>query len=239
MTEPLGQLLVVQDLDTLIDQLQHRRRTLPERAELAARERSLSELDAAIADASSRQQELERAQRRLDDEIAIVATKTKEVDRTLYSGTVSAPRELLALQDEIGALGRRQRSLEDSALELMVQQEPVDAELARLEARRAATDAEAEALRGAIAAAEAEVDGELAEVEARREAAVESLVPDLVAEYEQLRGRLGGTGVARLVGSNCGGCHLTLPAVEIDRIRHGRAGDRVHCSECGRLLVTG
>ena len=36
---------------------------------------------------------------------------------------------------------------------------------------------------------------------------------------------------------NCGGCHLTLSAVELDRVRHQPEGTLVFCGECGRLLV--
>ena len=43
--------------------------------------------------------------------------------------------------------------------------------------------------------------------------------------------------MARLVGTNCGGCHLTLSAVELDRIRHQPGDAVVLCEECGRLLV--
>jgi uncharacterized protein len=52
-----------------------------------------------------------------------------------------------------------------------------------------------------------------------------------------LRHDLGGIAVARLVGTNCGGCHLTLSAVELDRIRHEPGDAVVICEECGRLLV--
>jgi hypothetical protein len=39
------------------------------------------------------------------------------------------------------------------------------------------------------------------------------------------------------VGSACQGCHLALPAVEVDRIRKLSVDEAVHCEECGRLLV--
>ncbi|MDQ1445435.1 MAG: C4-type zinc ribbon domain, partial [Acidimicrobiaceae bacterium] len=44
-------------------------------------------------------------------------------------------------------------------------------------------------------------------------------------------------GAAKLVGSNCSGCHLSLPATELDRIRHGSPDQVVFCDQCGRILV--
>ena len=54
---PLARLLDVQDHDTVVDQLRHRRATLPERAELADVDRQLGALEA-------RTKELRRRARR-------------------------------------------------------------------------------------------------------------------------------------------------------------------------------
>ena len=68
-------------------------------------------------------------------------------------------------------------------------------------------------------------------------AAADGVDAELLATYEGLRGELGGIAVARLVGSVCGGCHLGLSAVEVDRIKKQPPDALVRCDECGRLLV--
>ncbi|MGH9247189.1 MAG: zinc ribbon domain-containing protein [Acidimicrobiales bacterium] len=237
MAADLEALLNVQELDLAVDQLRHRRAGLPERATLVAGEADLERIVAARAEVRARYDELARQQKRLEDEIALVRDKAGQVDRTLYGGTVRNPKELMDLQEELNALGRRQRSLEDQELDVMEQLEPVEAELVSLEAERASTEGDLSRLRDAVAGGEAVIDEELAEVAERRLKAVAPIPPAVLDEYERLRDQLGGIGVARLVGSTCAGCHLTLPAVEVDRIRHGEAGPFVHCYECGRLLV--
>ena len=69
-----------------------------------------------------------------------------------------------------------------------------------------------------------------------REAAAAEVPDELWPEYDKLRARLGGVGIARLVGSTCQGCNLALPAVEVDRIRKLSLDEAVYCEECGRLL---
>ena len=61
--------------------------------------------------------------------------------------------------------------------------------------------------------------------------------PELLAEYDELRKRSGGIAIARLVGGSCGGCHLRLPAVDVDRIKKLSPDAPAHCEECGRLLA--
>jgi len=233
----LDALLEVQSLDTIADQLQHRRAHMPERAELADRHAKLSDLEARAAEVQRERDAIAASEKRLEDEIAMVTEKAKQEDRRLYSGSVTVPRELTALQEEIASLQRRQRQLEDQELELMEQAEPLDAKLAELATSRDALDADAVSLSAAIAEAEAEIDGELADVVAKRAAAVDSIPSELLKEYQALRGALGGIGVARLTGNRCEGCHLTLSAVDVDRIRHEPDDALVHCTECSRLLV--
>ncbi len=88
-----------------------------------------------------------------------------------------------------------------------------------------------------LAQREVEVDDELAVLEDARVAAVGHVPDQLLATYEDLRLRLGGTGVARLVGNRCGGCHLTLPATELDRLRRQVPGNVTFCEQCERILV--
>jgi predicted nucleic acid-binding Zn-ribbon protein len=137
----------------------------------------------------------------------------------------------------MGALSRRQRQLEDQELELMEQAEPLDAELVTFAADRVKLDDLAMSLMARIAEDEVTIDAELADVVAKRAEAVDGIPAELLSEYESLRGALGGIGVARLVGNRCDGCHLTLSAVDVDRIRHEPPDTIAHCTECSRILV--
>lgn len=233
----LEQLLEVQEHDTAIDQLHHRWDHLPERAELA-------ELEVAEADLAERRRQAEeesatlaRSQKRIEDELASVEAKRVETDQRLYSGTVTAPRELQALQDELANLDRRTSDLEDELLEVLTAAEPVDETLAGIDAEAASLAERRIKVEAALAATEAEIEEEIAKVTAEREATASHVPADRLAEYERLRPRLGGIAIARLVGTSCGGCHLTLSAVEIDRIRKLPADEPAICEECGRMLV--
>ncbi len=233
----LGTLLAVQDHDTALDRLWHRRRVLPERTDLSRVEQHAAELAARMAETEDRLAELSHGQGRLEADIAAVGRRIAEIEGRLYGGMVSASRELQAMAAEVQSLQRRRADLEDRVLELMEQSEPVEAELAAVRDERAAMEASALRLGEAIAAAEAVIDAEVA-VEARDRAALAArLPPGLERRYEALRARLGGVGAARLVNGSCHGCHLRLPAIELDRIRHLPPGTVTTCEQCGRILV--
>jgi uncharacterized protein len=226
----------VQEHDTKIDQLEHRRRTLPERTELDGVMTELAALDTAAAELQSRHGELARGQQRIDDEVVTLRAKAEQSNATMYGGTVTNPRQLEALQDEIASLQRRISQLEDQEIELMEQSEPVEAELARITERRATLDETAMDLRARIAEAETSIDDELDHIRTERTSIADGVEPELLAEYQSIRSRLG-IGIARLVGGSCQGCHLSLSAVEVDRIKHLDPDETAHCEECGRLLA--
>lgn len=230
-------LLVVQDHDTAVEQLRHGRATLPERARLEAVGEQLMALEATAAEIGGQRDEVARQQQKLEDELASLEEKLVMLEKRMYSGSVTAPRELQAMQADAEALKRRQSLLEDQVLESMAEREPLDARLDAIDADRLALDEESGALRVAIAEAESAIDAELASEEAARAEAIVSIPPDLLSLYEQLRARLGGIGAARLVKGSCTGCHLALPATEVDRIKREPPDAVIRCDQCGRILV--
>ena len=230
-------LLSVQEHDTAVDQLVHRRAHLPSRANLDAAMGELRALEVAVAEVEAQRHELGRAQQKLEDEIASLTDRATQHDKTLYSGTIGNPRELQALQDEIGSLKRRISQLEDQELELMEQIEPLDADLSRSARRRTELDESAASLRAQIAEEEIEIEAELDRVRTEREVIAGGVEPELLAEYDTLRPQSGGIAIARMVGGSCGGCHLSLSAVEVDRIKKLPPEAPAHCEECGRLLA--
>jgi predicted nucleic acid-binding Zn-ribbon protein len=237
VADALHALLEVQALDTRADQLARRRATLPERGALATAEASVRSRSAELDVLTGRAHELERAQKRAEDEIASLEEKARATDRQLYSGSVTAPRELQALQDEAASIRRRIGLREDDVLTGMEELEPVAAEVARLQAARDEASTTAEALREAIAGQEASIDAELAEVASGRMALVAAVPESLVAQYERIRARAGGVGIARLDGHRCTGCHLELPNREVDELRRAAPDAIVLHDECGRILV--
>ena len=234
---PLARLLEVQDHDTVIDQLRHRQATLPERAELTNVDRQLGALEARTKEVRVARDEFGDRQAALEHQIEASRTRRETLEKRLFSGQVVASRELQAMNEEVKHLARHISELEDREIEVMEALDPLDRELQAGDVTRTALDGDAERLRGAIATAEADIDADLATENRARAAAASGVPGDLLARYEQLRSKLGGTGAARLVSGSCGGCHLTLSSMELDRVRRAPPDAVSTCEQCGRILV--
>ena len=233
----LEALLELQQADTLADQLRHRWENLPELAALGAIDRQIQDAQSEMGAAASARDDVEARQRELEAELSATDGRAEAVSRRLYSGEVSASRELQAMSADVDALKERSSHLEDAILEVLEELEPLEKRVSELELGLATLRRERDLAAGALGTAQSIVETEMGAVASQRAELVGRVPEQLLAVYEQLRSRLGGIAVARLVASRCDGCHLTLPATELDRIRHLPPGELVTCDQCGRILV--
>jgi predicted nucleic acid-binding Zn-ribbon protein len=240
LTQPghdrLADLLAVQDLDLALDQIRHRRAALPERAELARLDDDQRTFGRELAETQEARAEVAGRQSAAEAELAATEERSAVIDKRLYSGE-SGSRDLQAMSGELDHLKARASGLEDAVLEALEAAEPLDGRIAGLHASLDELAANRERLLTALAAEDDRLGAETTEMEDRRREAAARVPADLMATYERLRSRLGGVGVARLVGNHCDGCHLTLSAVELDRVRHQPEGEIYTCEQCSRILV--
>jgi predicted nucleic acid-binding Zn-ribbon protein len=230
-------LLDLQALDTRLDQLAHRRSSLPELAEIADVEGRLTRLRSDLVRVETQDSDEGREQTKIENEIDLVRTRAVRDQQRLDAGQVSSPRELENLQHEIGSLAARQADLEDRALEVMERREALQASAGELAAERdrlVAQRADAEQRRDQ---ALAEIEAAAADAAGRRATLADELPDDLIALYEKVRAASGGVGAAALHRGRCEGCHLSLPGSELAAVRGAPADEVVRCDECRRILV--
>lgn len=237
MADPLHRLLELQDLDIAADQLRYRREHLPDRAELAAASSAVTVIERRLTGLRATLEGLGTTQRRLEDEVGAIEARATAEDAKLYGGSITAPRELEALQAELAALGRSRSAKEDELLEVMEQAEEPTAEVERLVVERTALERSMTELVGRLGEDEAAIDADLGRNLVARAALADELPAPLLIRYESLRTRLDGVGAARLEGGRCTGCHLSLPSTELDAVRRAGPDTVVIHEECGRILV--
>jgi uncharacterized protein len=235
---PLDRLLDVQDHDTVIEQLRHRRATLPERAELTNVDRQLGALEVRTKELRLTRDEFGDRQAALEHQIDASRTRRETLEKRMFGGQVVVSRELQAMNEEVKHLARHISELEDREIEVMEALDPLDRELQAGDTTRDGLEKDAQRLRTAIGSIETALDTELGDEDRARAIAASAVSDDLLARYEKLRAKLGGTGAARLVGGSCSGCHLTLSSMELDRVRKAAPDAVITCEQCGRILVS-
>jgi predicted nucleic acid-binding Zn-ribbon protein len=230
-------LLELADLDTELARLDHRRRALPEIAELEALTARAAEIRDAITRAGTELADLGREQARAERDVEQVRARIDRDSERLDAGNVSSARELESLQNEIVSLRRRQGDLEEIVLGLMERAEAAQARHDAAAAEAEKTAAEIAAVTSRRDAALAEIGAQQAKASSSRALAAAAVPGDLLALYDKVRSQVGGAAAAMLRRGECQGCRVALSTVELNEVRAAAPDEVLRHEECRRILV--
>lgn len=239
IAEPAVQLrlLDLQALDSRLDQIEHRRRSLPQLATIADLESRLAALRDRIVAGETEVDDLERGLAKAETDVEQVRSRAAKDQELLDSGRVSSARELENLQHEIASLARRQGDLEEAELEVMERLEDARTALGTLTAERDALRTELDRAFAERDEAWSAGDRDREWVTHERTAVLEDIPAELLALYVKLRADHDGVGAAKLHQRRCEGCRMELTPTDIGRIRDAAPDEVLRCEECRRILV--
>lgn len=235
--EPSDQrrLLDLQEVDTALNRLEHRRRSLPELTEIAELEGEIGRLRDRVAQGRAGLDDIDRDIARAEREIEQVRNRA-ERDRSRLSVGTGPAKELEGLQHELSSLARRQSELEDGELELMEARETAQATVE-------ADEGGLERAEGQLNEATDRRDAALAEIaestdrqRAERVRLVGSLPDDLVGLYEKIR-ETRPIAAAMLRQRRCEGCRIEMSGGVLEPIRQAAPEEVLRCEECRAILV--
>ncbi|MFC9929893.1 zinc ribbon domain-containing protein [Streptomyces sp. NPDC127190] len=230
-------LLDVQDLDVRLQQLAHKRRSLPEHAEIESLTKDLTQLRDLLVAAQTEESDCAREQTKAEQDVDQVRQRAARDQQRLDSGAVTSPKDLSSLQHEIASLAKRQGDLEDVVLEVMERREAAQERVRELTERVASAQSKIDEAAARRDAAFEQIDGEVASVTKEREVVAASVPADLMGLYDKLRAQQGGIGAAKLYARTCQGCRQELAITELNEIRAAAPNTVVRCENCRRILV--
>ncbi|MFD5312950.1 zinc ribbon domain-containing protein [Streptomyces ardesiacus] len=230
-------LLDVQGLDTRLQQLAHKRRSLPEHAEIESLTKDHTQVRDLLVAAQTEESDCAREQTKAEQDVDQVRQRAVRDQQRLDSGAVTSPKDLENLQREIASLAKRQGDLEDVVLEVMERRESAQERVSELTERVGAVQGKLDDATARRDAAVEELDAEAASVTKEREVVAGSVPDDLLKLYEKLREQQGGVGAAKLYQRSCQGCRQELAITELGEIRAAAPDTVVRCENCRRILV--
>ena len=232
----LDRILELQDLDTAIDRLEHRREQLEAGEELSSLRKEMEEADARLGELRLASDSISSESTRIEHEIASMSDKLHAEEKRMYDGSIANAKELEALQHEIASLKERRSRAEDDAAGADGPQG------GRRGPRRAGADGGRDrpgARRGGRRRCGPRARSDLGRPRRQAIRSARSLVPafdeELLELYDDLREQKHGVGAAAIVDGVCQACHEKLSAVELDRLRRTEGVKR--CEYCRRIVV--
>ena len=155
-------------------------------------------------------------------------------EQRLYSGAVTNPKELSALQQEVQRLRAQQNRQEEIALEMMESTESLQ-EMVQRKAKLL-QQAEEDWSKGnaALITRRDQLEKRRQELQTKRTQFTVSIDAELLKRYDAMRRSKQGRAVSKVEQNSCQWCRVILTASELQRVRIST--ELQTCSNCGRIL---
>ena len=235
-TEQQGLILELQLLDNEIMQANTKLKSLPEIEQLLHIEKRVTAANDELSVVKSESDQIALELRRGEVDVETVTDRIKKDEARLSSGNAT-PKELEQLQHEVETLKKRQESLEEIELEIMIRNDAVIARSNTLSTDLASLQTLKDEISGRLQSATDDINKVIGDKNTARNVVAGKIEKALLDLYEKIRGNGGGVGAAALVGNKCNGCNLAINAVEMDRIKSLAKDELLRCEECRRILV--
>ena len=233
MREKLAALLALQQQDSAIDTLKRQYAQLDTgKSEIAAHQAAQAahkEAGGAVHAARAAAADTELEQKSVEE-------KRVEYETKLYSGKVTNPKELQAMQDEVDMLTRNRDRLDEKLKSLLEELEECRARQSVAQKAMKEADGKSKAVQAAYKLNSENIVAQARVLVAQRAEAAKQVPPPLISRYETIRKDKGGLAVVPVEdGNSCGGCKMGLSSSTVKRLQAGL--DVETCDNCGRILV--
>lgn len=160
--------------------------------------------------------------------------RLQQQEQRLYNGSVTNPKELQSLQQEVQRLRAQQNRQEERLLEVIDTTESLQETAQQKQASlQQAQDAWQEEFT-ALTARGKQVEDQQRALREKREKTIASLEVDLVKRYEAMRRTKQGRAVSKVEQNSCQWCRVILTPSELQHVRI--SSELQTCTNCGRIL---
>jgi predicted nucleic acid-binding Zn-ribbon protein len=230
MSAALG-LYRLQQVDSQIDQIQARLKTIQQTLENDAELRGANQR---FASAEGGHQDAERALSLSEAEVEKQRIKIEQTEASLYGGKVHNPKELQDLQKDAASLKRHLETLEERQLEAMFAAEKAESELQVAKADLDRVLSNLKEQHKDLAQESETLRKNLERLNSERLAVVTDIASQTLGIYDQLRKQKRGLAITTIADSSCEACGTTLTPSQQQTARS--TNQLFHCPTCGRIL---
>ncbi|NPV55973.1 MAG: hypothetical protein HPY76_04755 [Anaerolineae bacterium] len=173
----------------------------------------------------------------ISSELDDLKIKQKTSENSMYSGKIQSPKELQDLQNEIDFLKKRIASINNSELEIMIQIDASEQELANAENDFVRIKSETATTASMLKGEKSKLDLEIAQALQQRQATVNSITSENLAIYQRLYQSKRGVVVSKIIDDACSACGTHIRPAE--KQASNNPTQMAYCSSCGRILSSG
>lgn len=234
MREVIKALQALQKIDQEIHALRKRR------VERPARVREAEELwQRAKGRADAQKTRIRDLQKSADvKELDLKDREGKIAKLEVQLNTSKSQKDFDAIKHQMASFRTDNSVLEDEILKIMSEVDAAKSEIGALEAEAARRKAQFDEVSRVVSAEVAEVDRQIAVLEAARKEKTVGVPPETLDRYGRIVNSRDGVGLASVHDprgdATCSGCNISLTLQQVSNVMNGK--DLIQCKACSRIL---
>ena len=194
-------------------------------------EKSLTVLDA-IKNGHER---AKRLQRETERETQRLEERRAQINKKIYSGEITNPRELSAFEDEITNLNALIERADDALLLQMEESDKYDDGLEKASTKHEAVRKQHESLSGELQTEREQLTALIERDTPVRDTTRNLLSAETLRIYDSIRKSRDGIAVSSVESNRCSTCRINIPLQMIQKLKS--TSEFVYCNSCRRILL--
>jgi predicted nucleic acid-binding Zn-ribbon protein len=183
---------------------------------------------------STAHQTVNKNQREIEREIERLSDRKNSIESKIYAGEINSPKELTALQAEVGNLSDLIDSKEEVLLARMEETERYDQGLVKSTTQLESAEINHQKKVANLQLKQQQLINQLNAEEPAQQIARERCSVNLLHIYDRVGKANKGIAIALVESDRCSECRLSIPKKLLDTLK--TADEFVYCNSCGRIL---
>lgn len=227
----LETLLRVQDLDTKIDAINESKADIPK--QLSGQKAALKAAQDALAALKKGSDDLLKGKKLQELELASKTAEIKKLQEQQYA--VKDNNSFAAIKHEIQTRSEEASKLEEIIITAMVEEDTSKKNFQDGQNKVKQEEDKLKQLEAKCVEDEKKLDADIEVIKKQRDEEMAKVGnTGLVKKYEEVRGNVGGQGIAKVENNSCQGCFMTMrPQESIEITKYEKV---IFCETCGRIL---
>lgn len=236
MKKELELLEQLQNTDLEIEKLEFEKEETFKNSSLPLLRKELNSLNSKMRKLKQEEDKISLSHKKAWGELELLEQKISHEEKRLYSGTITNPKELKAINDEIASLERLKEKQEEEYLEVELLLEELNEAIASTEKSIKQKEKEIEGEENRLKEVEEKTINQVGKLKERVDELRKTIPAELLKIYDNRRLKLSRQVVAHLSNGVCSGCQMEVHAEELDKI-FNNPDKLATCPNCQRLLL--
>lgn len=221
----------LQKIDSKLDKLNNNIQKINE--ELANKNK-LNIAQNKINHSTSKLSEIEKFRRQSENKLSDISQKSSSIEKQLYDGSVSNPKELEAIENSLGFLNQEKTVEENKLLKIMLLQDEFNKKLKEDSTTIDKIKTQMRLKKEKFSKIKSETEVEISKLIAKKDTVETKIQKNHLSKYQLLRETKNGLAIVKVEKNTCQGCRIALTTAELQKIIQLK--DLIQCKMCNRIL---